>query len=226
MSLALARLPFARLVRTRRSVVPLIGWAAFAVGSTIAMRRLGSVSVDRALLSVFVPFVLPLVAYGAVSGALAGEGLVRAAEPLARFGISGKRAALAASLVACAGSALACAVVGVLMVVAAHGSADAPLGRDVALTAYASALAGAAHAAFFTLGAAFGARGGGRSAALLVNWFFGSARGYASLFVPYAHARSLLGGDPAVTLSERGSAWCLLAIGVVCVALASLRVRR
>ena len=224
--LALARLPLARLVFTRRSVVPLSGWALFAVTSTLGMRRLDSISVDRALLAVFVPFVMPLVAYGVVAGTLGGGGLVDAAAPLARLGASGKRAALAASLVACAGSAVASALVGVAMVLAAHGCADAPLARDVALTAYASALAGASHAAFITLGAAFGPRGTGRGAALLVNWLAGSAGGYASLVVPYAHARSLLGGAPAMALSERGSAWCLLVIGAVSVSLASLRVRR
>jgi len=226
MMLALARLPFARLVRTRRSLVPLLGWAVFAVVLTLVMRRAGSMSVDRALLDIFVPFVMPLVAFGVVSGALGGEGLALAAAPLARFGASGKRAALAASLVTCAAAALACMLVGVLLVFTAHGPSDAPLLRDVALTAYASALAGAAHGAFFVLGAALGPRGSGRSAALLVNWLFGAMRGYASLIVPYAHARSLLGGPPAATLSESASAWCLLVITAACVAFASLRVRR
>ncbi len=224
--IALARLPAARLVRTRRAALPLLGWCIVAFGATLLTRNANASSVDRALLGAFVPFVMPLVAYAIASAALGGEGIVSASRPLVRFGASPRASALAAGLVASLASALACALIGALLVVAAHNAADPPLAHDVALTAYGSALGGAAHGAFFVLGSALGAHGGGRGAALVINWLFGASPGWASILVPYTHSRSLLGGAPAVTLTQPESAWALAAIIVVSLALASLRVRR
>lgn len=225
-ALALARLPVARLFRTRRAALPLLGWCIVAFGATLLTRRANASSVDRALLGAFVPFVMPLVAYAITSAALGGEGIASAARPLVRFGASPRASALAAGLVASAACAIAIGAIGALLVVAAHNSADPPLGRDVLLTAYAASLGGAAHGAFFVLGSAVGARGGGRGAALVVNWLFGASPGWASILVPYTHSRSLLGGAPAVTLSEAESAWALAAILVVSLLVAAARVRR
>jgi len=225
-ALALARLPVARLVRTRRGVLALVWWILFGLGTTLIARRVHASSADRALLGVYVPFVLPLIAYAMVGAALGGEGLVAAVRPLARFGASPRASALAAGIIATATSAIACALIAVMLVVVAHNALDPPLGRDIALTAYAGGLAGAAHGAFFVLGSAVGARGGGRGAMLVVNWVLGASPAWISALVPYTHARSLLGGLPAVSLSETASAWALVAIIVVSLGLAALRVRR
>ncbi len=224
--IALARLPLARLLRTRRAALPLLGWCIAAFGATLLARHANASSVDRSLLGVFVPFVMPLVAYAIVGGALGGEGLVPASRPLVRFGANPHASALAAGLVATLASALACAIIATLLVFAAHNVADPPVGQDAALTAYAAALGAAAHAAFFVLGSAASARGGGRGVLLVLNWLFGASPGWISVAVPYAHARSLLGGVPAVTLTERASAWALVVIIVVSLGLSSLRVRR
>lgn len=224
--MALARLPLARLVRTRRAALPLVGWSIVAFGATLLARHAHASSDDRALLGVFAPFVMPLVAYGLVGAALGGSGLVTASRPLVRVGASPRASALAAGLVASAACALACAALAALLVVAAHTTGDPPLGHDALLSAYAGALGGGAHGAFFVLGSAATARGGGRSVALVVNWLFGASPGYVSILVPYTHARSLLGGVPAVTLPERTSAWALVVILVVSLGLASVRVRR
>ncbi len=225
-TLALARLPVARLVRTRRGAVALAWWVVFALGTTLIAKHANVGSVDGALLGVFVPFVLPLVAFAMVGAALGGEGIVAAVRPLARFGASPRASALSTGIVAVLASTISCAAVAVLLVVVAHNAVDPPLGRDIALSLYAGALAGAAHGAFFVLGSAMGARGGGRSALLVVNWVLGASPGWISALVPFAHSRSLLGGTPCVTLSESASAWCLGAIVVVSLTLASLRVRR
>jgi hypothetical protein len=224
--IALARLPLARLVRTRRAALPLLGWSVVAFGATLLARHGGGSSDDRALLGVFAPFVMPLVAYAIVSAALGGEGVSSAAAPLVRFGAAPRLCALAAAVVATAACALVCSAMAALLVLAAHNPADPPLARDAMLSAYGGALGGAAHGAFFVLGAAITARGGGRAVALVVNWLLGAAPGWAAVLVPYAHARSLLGGEPAVMLSERASAWSLGVIIVVCLGLTTLRVRR
>jgi hypothetical protein len=224
--IALARLPLARLARTRRATLPLLGWCIVAFGATLIARQANSSSADRSVLGLFVPFVMPLVTFAVASAALGGEGVVAATRPLVRFGASPRLSALAVGLVAAAASAVACAVIGALLVVAAHNAVDPPLAHDVAITAYAAALGGAAHGAFYVLGSALGARGGGRGAALVANWVFGASPGWISVLVPYAHARSLLGGAPAVTLSQRESAWALALIVILSLALASIRVRR
>lgn len=224
--IALARLPTARLVRTRRAALPLLGWCIVSFGATLLSRSAGSSSVDRALLGAFVPFVMPLVTYAIASAALGGEGVVAATRPLVRFGASPRASALVAGLVASAACAIVCGAIGALLALAAHNAADPPLVRDAMLAAYGASLGGAAHGAFFVLGSALGGRGGGRGVALVVNWLFGSSPGWASILVPYTHSRSLLGGAPAVTLTQPASAWALGVIVVVSLALAALRVRR
>ena len=224
--IALARLPLARLARTRRAALPLLGWCIAAFGATLLARQANASSADRSLLGLFVPFVMPLVTYAIASAALGGEGLVGATRPLVRFGASPRLTALAAGVVTTVASGLACAIVGAGLVVAAHNAVDPPIGHDAALTAYAAGLGGAAHGAFFVLGSIVGARGGGRGFALVVNWLCGASPGFVSALVPYAHVRSLLGGAPAATLSQRESAWSLVAIIVVSLALSSLRVRK
>jgi len=224
--IALARLPLARLVRTRRAVLPLVGWSVVAFGATFVARHAHASSDDRALLGVLAPFVMPLVAYALVAAALGGEGVVAASRPLVRFGASPGWSALAAGAVATAASAIVCAVLAALLVVAAHNPVDPPLGRDALLSAYAGALGGAGTGAFFVLGSAVGPRGSGRAVALVVNWLFGASPGWLSIFVPYTHARNLLGGMPPVAVSERASAWALAIIVAASLAIASLRVRR
>ena len=86
--------------------------------------------------------------------------------------------------------------------------------------------AGAAYASFFTLGACIGAKGGGRGVFLFVNWVLGAGKGAAALLVPYGHVRSLLGGEPVLTLSQRGSTLGLAAVAGVALALASWRGRK
>ena len=224
--IALARLPLARLARTRRAALPLLGWTVVALGATLVARHAHAASDDRALLDVFAPFVLPLVSYALVAAALGGDGVVAATRPLVRFGASPSLSALAAGVVASAACALAGASLAALLVLAAHGGADPPLGRDALLSAYAGALGGAAHGAFFVLGSAIGPRGAGRSVALVIDWLFGASPGWISILVPYTHSRALLGGLPAVTLTERTSAWCLVAITALSLLLASTRIRR
>jgi hypothetical protein len=78
------------------------------------------------------------------------------------------------------------------------------------------ALGGAAYASWFSLGAGFGRRGGGRLVALLVDWLLGASGGVMALFAPRAHLRSLMGGAPPMDLSQRASAVALAILALAC----------
>jgi hypothetical protein len=85
-------------------------------------------------------------------------------------------------------------------------------------------LGGAAYAAFFGLGASFGARGGGRAAALVLDFLFGGGTTIA-LVTPRAHLRSLLGGTAPAEVSQRASSAVLVALTLVFAAIAIRRAR-
>ncbi len=222
---ALAALPFARVTRTRRALWPIAGWAVAAVGVTLITRQLGESSADRAMLGLFAPFVLPLLAYALAGAATGGSSVREGIRPLVAFGAGGSRAALALAAVTGGAAAVLSAVLACALLAIAHRVGDVPLGHDLATTAWVSALAGATHATYFLAGAAFGRRGGGRGVMLFADWLLGSSHGAASLFSPYAHTRSLLGGVAAMGVSQRASSGLLIALMAVSVGVVAWRGR-
>ena len=220
---ALARLPIARLLRTPRAWLPMLGWTTLAVGATVITRNAGGASADRAVLAVFGPFVLPLLAYGIVAATFNGQRVGTAGAPLRAYGAGGGQVALTSAVVAMAMTALLGAILAPALVLLGHSPFDPPLAHDALTCAWIGALAGAAYASFFSLGACFGKKGGGRGVFLFVNWLLGAGKGASALFVPYGHVRSLLGGDPVLTLSQRGSAMALVGVAAVALALTSWR---
>jgi hypothetical protein len=224
---ALVELPVARLARTPRAWAPLVAWSFFALGAAVALRRSGAPSsVGDALLSPYGSIALPLLVYAVVGAALGGDGLSRSVRSLARFGASPQQAALATLLVAAGASAALASLVGVLVVALAHGPADPPALRDALTVAWVAALAGAAYAGLFGLGASFGKRGGGRTAVLVLEWLLGGSSGVVGLVTPRAHLRSLLGGPASDGLSGHASALALAALALGFTALAARRARR
>ena len=220
---ALARLPIARLLRTPRAWLPMLGWTTLAVGATVITRNAGGASADRAVLAVFGPFVLPLLAYGIVAATFNGQRVGTAGAPLRAYGAGGGQVALTSAVVAMAMTALLGAILAPALVLLGHSPFDPPLAHDALTCAWIGALAGAAYASFFSLGACFGKKGGGRGVFLFVNWLLGAGKGASALFVPYGHVRSLLGGDPVLTLSQRGSAIALVGVAAAALALTSWR---
>jgi hypothetical protein len=223
---ALARPPLARLLRTRRSLVAVAGWGTVALAFAVAARSTGSShGTDRTLLDAYAPLVLPLLVYALVGAVVGARALSSAVAPLVAFGAPPARAAAVAILVA----AVACAGFGAGLGAAAswlaHGSSDPPVLADAVASAYAGGLGGTAYAAFFTLGASFGKRGGGRLALLVVDWVLGSNDGSAAVFTPRGHVRNLFGGTPPMDLSERASAALLLAMAIGCAVIAVRRAR-
>ena len=224
---ALLRLPIARLSRTPRAWIPVGAWAALTLAAAWAARSTGSAhGADHALVGAYGALALPLLVYGVVAATLGGDGLARACGSLVAFGAPASRAALATIGVAIGASAIIGALLAAAVAAFAHGMSDPPLARDLATSAWIGALGAAAYAAYFCFGATFGARGGGRSAALVIDWIFGAGSGATALLFPRPHLRNLLGGAPALEMSQRGALVALVVVTVVFALLAVARARR
>jgi hypothetical protein len=203
---ALAAVPWKRLVRAPRAWMALGFWVAVAVLPAVLERvRATGHGADHALLGFYASIALPFVAYSALSAVLGKDGLGPSGIPLANFGAPPGRVALFTATVAIAASAVLGGGLGVLVDVVGHGSLDPPLVEDALRALATGALGGAAYAAFFAVGASFGARGFGRSILLVLDWIFGTSAGTSSLLVPRAHVRSLLGGVAPLDVSARTS---------------------
>ncbi|HEY6461610.1 MAG TPA: hypothetical protein VIY73_15690, partial [Polyangiaceae bacterium] len=223
---ALARPAMARLGRPRPLLI--VGaWAALALGFALAARSTGaSHGADHALADAFGAVVLPLIAYSIVGAVVAGRSLSGAASPVVAFGARPSRAASFLVAVSVGACCAVCALLAAAVAVLAHGASDPPLVRDAAASAYAGLLGGAAYASWFSMGAAFGRRGGGRTVLLLLDWLLGAGHSVAAVFAPRAHLRSLLGGAGPLNWSGGVSAVALVTIAIGCAVVAVTRSRR
>ena len=223
---ALARVPLARLTRTRRAWLPIAGWSLVAVVSALSSRSAGLASgADHVMRGTFGFVILPLLTYGIVSATLGGAGLRPAIRGLVALGAPPPRAALASVGVSMAAAALACGVVAVLVCLIAHGSADSPLVWDLPASFGVAFTGGAAYAAFFCAGSAIG-RGAMRGAFLAIDYIVGTPAGFGSVFTPRAHVMSLLGGPQCFELSRRVSSMILVVLALAYLALAVRLARR
>jgi hypothetical protein len=206
--IAEARLPLARMTRTRRAWMPVFGWSLLALAAALTTQS----GADHVLRGTYGFVVVPLLSYGVVAGALGGAGLKASVRPLVLLGARAPRAAAAAVGVSCIFSASICAVLGAIVCTLAHRTGDPPVVTDAIATAGISALAGAAYAAYFCAGSAIG-KGAARGLFLAADWLIGTGSGFGSLFVPRGHVQSLLGGAQAFDISSKASS--LLLIGLV-----------
>jgi len=223
---ALARVPLARLVRTRRGWLPIVGWAALAlVVAFVARTRGGGSGADHVMRGPFGALVVPLLAYGIVSGVLGGSGLRHSVRGVVTLGAEPRRAALASVLVAVGVSALACGALAAVVCALAHGPHDPPLARDLPTSLWIGALGGAAYGAFFSAGSAIG-KGYFRGVFLAFDWLVGAGAGVGALLTPRGHVLSLLGGPHVAELSQRASSIALAALLVVYASLAVMLTKR
>lgn len=222
--MTLAALPLRRLLQSLRAWLSVGGWSAVCVFVALWLHRGGAdAPSSSALLGVFSSLALPLVAFAITGAVFKGDSLRAACRPLVTFGAPGPLVALAHAAVAILASALVGAVLSALVDALAHGPSDPALGRDALTCAWVGVLGGAAYGSLFSLGSAIGSKGGGRGGLLVANWIF-SAGATASLF-PHAHVRSLLGGESAGNLGQRGSALALLVIVAFGLAACAMRGR-
>jgi hypothetical protein len=223
---ALARPPMARLLRGPRAWLGVFAWSVLAlVFAVVAHARGAAHGADHALIDAYGGLALPLLCYVIVGATVASRSLRASTAPLVAFGARPIRAAAAAIAVAAIGCALVAASVAAAVAIVAHGIADPPRLHDALASAYAGALGGVAYAAWFSLGASFGRRGGGRGALLVLDWILGAAGGAGSLVTPRAHVRNLLGGVPPMNLTQVASAASLAVLAVACALVALRRTR-
>ena len=213
-----------RVLARSTALSALLG-AALVVVSGLIERRVGSAgAVDRALAGTF-NVVVPLVSFG-VAAQASGRGNLRdAAWAAARFGVARRDVALGAILVALAASAALGAAFAVLAVAVAHAPGNPPLAHDAVTSAWIAALTAAAYTGWFSAGATFGKRGGGRWVPLLADFVLGGSTGLVGAILPRANATSLLGGAAPLGMAQASSSIILVVSAVVLTGVAALRCR-
>lgn len=220
----LARLPFARVVRSPRTLFSCVLWFGLAIAIALVEKSHGeSHAADRLLPDAYGGLVLPLVVFALVGAVVISTSLRASLFPVTAIGAVGSRAALASIVVVVAISALVCGAIGAALV--PISGAAAPIRADMIASGWVSALGAACYASFFVFGSSFGKTGAGRMLLLVVDWLFGSAGGPLEILTPRAHLRNLLGGAPLAHASQTASAITLGAIAVICMLIAARRAR-
>lgn len=217
-----ARITAFRLAERRSWIWFVLAVLVCTLGASF-MREQGSHSAaDVTLIHVTFGLVVPLLAYLSFDAALAGQAFEQAINPLARHGGSGREAAVGASFCVCVLLAGYGAALGALTVLVSRDGGDVRLVADAWASSWIGAVAGLAYGAWYTLASTLGKRGGGRITFLLTDWVLGASAGFLAVPFPRAHIRNLLGGTPAVELSQAAAlvalvlgsalAWCLGAV--------------
>jgi hypothetical protein len=219
----LSHIPILRLVQSRLAWLTAIGWSGLVFASAFLQRRHASAHGADHAVDMYGAIAVPLIAYALVSVAVGQNSLARSGRPLVMLGAPRARVALETVLVTMLASALVSGVLGAAAVACAHGSADPPLVEDALHTLEFGAVAAAAYAAYFMVGAALVASFWGRAFLLLVDWILGSDVGFGALLTPRAHLRNLLGGEAPFDAAPWESLLLLVTIAALC---ATFSVRR
>ncbi len=227
MSPSTATIPWLRLSRAPRVWTAIVLWCAVALAPALLARRASiGHGADHALLGMYSAIALPFLAYTVLSGVLGRDSLGRSGLVLANFGASPRRVATFAIAVAVLASSALGGGLAALVDGLAHGPLDPALAQDLPRAFAGGALGGAAYAAFFALGASFGARGFGRSVLLVLDWIFGAGTSASALLTPRAHVRALLGGPAPLDVSSRVSSAALVVMVLAVTWLATARASR
>jgi hypothetical protein len=103
-------------------------------------------------------------------------------------------------------------------------SLDGAALADVIACAWGGAAIGAAYSGLLSFGSAFGRAG--RLTVIGLDWLFGTGTGYLALPFPRASARTLLGGDPVLGMSQLAALAVLLGLTLAFTLLPLARERR
>lgn len=227
MMMALARVPLARLARTRRTWLVIGAFALVALVSALLVRAHGQTSgADHVMRGTFGRFVFPLLEFAIVGATVGPLGLRRGVRGIVGLGASPRRAAFVTALVAAAACALVGALLAAVVCALAHGPADPPLGADLFASTWIGALGGAAYGAYFAAGSAIGKRGTVRGVFLAADFIIGSGHSLGAALVPRGHVVALLGGPLVADLSQRASSIALLVLVAAWLGFAVLVSRR
>jgi hypothetical protein len=187
--------------------------AIVASAAWLERRDDASIATDVVLGGVVFGWTIPLTAYAAVARACRNGRLDDAVSGLARQGAS-RRGAVSGLIMSTAGAVGALgSLLAVLGVLVSRGFGSGGFGDAVA-SAWIGALGGAAYVAWFALASLVGRRGGGRSAAFVIDAVLGGAATFGAIPWPRAHLRSLVGGALVPGLSEWQSAVVLAVLAL------------
>lgn len=220
-SLALRRL------RGRGLLVVTLSTVVFATMASFAERRIGgSDAASRALLGPVFGLAIPLAMVSLVSLGLGRTSVDAASEPLAQLGASRRATTWGALAGIVLIGAFLSSVTGVLGTLFAHGVRSPGALSDALTVGWIGGLAGVAYVAWFAAASTFGARGGGRLVAFVVDLLLGSMSGFGALPFPRAHAMSLLGGEPVAHLPQAASAGALAGLALIYALITLVRTNR
>jgi hypothetical protein len=213
-----------RILRRPTALSAILG-AALVVVSGLIERRVGSPgALDRTLGATF-NVVVPLVTFGVCAEVSGRNNLRDGVWSAARYGVARRDVALGAIGAACAASAALGALFAVLAVLVAHTESNPPVVHDLFTSGWIAALTAAAYTGWFSAGATFGRRGGGRWVPLGLDFVLGASTGLAGAILPRANAVSLLGGAGPLGLPQASSSLILVASAMALAGVAALRCR-
>jgi hypothetical protein len=211
-----ARLAFARL-RNASSALALAISALAVFGAAVLERRSNAASApDDVLSGVALGIALPVLAYLVSERVCDGQRLDRSVDSVARYGADRRHAVLGLLLAAALATALGGACLVLIAMLGAHSLGDASLAFDVRSSIGIALVSGFAYALCFGAAALLGKRGGGRKWALIVDFSVGTGASVFAALCPRSHVRNLLGGAPALDLSQRSAWFALIALGIAC----------
>lgn len=209
-----------KLLGPRARFTALLALALVASAAWIERRVTSAGAVDRALAATF-SLVVPLAAFALAAEATGRARLDEAAWPLSRYGLARRDVALGTIAAAALASAALSALLAIVAVLLAGGSTAG----DALTSSWIAALTAAAYTSWFSLGATFGRRGGGRFLPLLADFAIGGTSGVAGALLPRANAASLLGGTAPLHMPQASSSVILALSALVIGGVAALRCR-
>ena len=215
-----------RLAHSSTSVACILA-LCFELGVALLERGQGRVdAADRALTGGAFGIALPLLCYFLVGRVCASGSLREAVAPLARHGMDrralGFGLALPPALVAAAFAALS----SLLVVLITRGFGDGKLLADGLTSLWIGTVSGLAYVVAFVGASAYGRAGRGRSWLLAADFVLGAGDSFLAIPWPKAHVRNLLGGTPALELSQLGALFALAGMSLVFLWLGTLRNQR
>ncbi len=194
--------------------------AVYALG--VLGRRVDPTEAVDNLLSVPVfGFALPVLAYLISERVCGGQRLDRGVDSLARHGTDRRAAVLGLLLASALCTALTALLLTLSAVFTAHDAGS--LLFDLRSSVGIAVLGGAVYALWFGAASLLGKRGGGRKWALIADFVLGAGSSALAAPCPRAHVRNLLGGDPALEISQSHAWLALIAIGAVCALISATR---
>ena len=213
-----ARLAWARLYSASSALVLVISALAVFAAGVLERRSNAATAPDDVLSGIAFGVALPVLAYLVSERACDAQRLDHGLDSVARYGADRRRAALGLLLASALVTALSGACLVLIAVLGAHTLSDASLAFDLRSSLGIALVSGFAYSLCFGAASLLGKRGGGRKWALIADFACGSSSsGFAAPW-PRSHVKNLLGGSPALDLSQTSAWFALLAIGIACLA--------